>query len=156
MCTFERCLQDCFLISSRTNRNFKCCLTYVLDFTLFRSKCSHISIHMPHIKIYTFSHSLCCYYCLAAESCPTLLWLHGLKSSRLLHPWEFSGWSTGVGWHFLLQRIFPTQGLKLSLLNWQMGSVPLNQVIYLYVSAFTLFHVFSGLYIDVICKFKDH
>ena len=58
MCTFERCLQDCFLISSRTNRNFKCCLTYVLDFTLFRSKCSHISIHMPHIKMCTFSHSL--------------------------------------------------------------------------------------------------
>ncbi|KAB0388241.1 hypothetical protein FD755_003197 [Muntiacus reevesi] len=28
----------------------------------------------------------------------------------LLHPWDFPGKSTGVGCHFLLQRIFPTQG----------------------------------------------
>ena len=28
----------------------------------------------------------------------------------LLHPWDFPGTSTGVGCHFLLQRIFPTQG----------------------------------------------
>ena len=30
--------------------------------------------------------------------------------SRLLHPWYFPGKSTGVGCHFLLQGIFPTQG----------------------------------------------
>ena len=30
--------------------------------------------------------------------------------SRLLHPWDFPGKSTGVGCHFLLQGIFPTQG----------------------------------------------
>ena len=29
---------------------------------------------------------------------------------RFLHPWNFPGRSTGVGCHFLLQRIFPTQG----------------------------------------------
>ena len=28
----------------------------------------------------------------------------------LLHPWDFPGKSTGVGCHFFLQRIFPTQG----------------------------------------------
>ena len=28
----------------------------------------------------------------------------------LLHPWDFPGKSTGVGCHFLLQRIFLTQG----------------------------------------------
>ena len=33
----------------------------------------------------------------------------------LLHPWDFPGKSTGVGCHFLLQRIFPTQGLNLGL-----------------------------------------
>ena len=32
---------------------------------------------------------------------------------RLFHPWGFPGESTGVGCHFLLQRIFPTQGSKL-------------------------------------------
>ena len=30
---------------------------------------------------------------------------------------EFSGKSTGVGCHFLLQEIFPTQGLNLGLLH---------------------------------------
>ena len=35
----------------------------------------------------------------------------------LLHPWDFPGKSTGVGCHFLLQRIVPTQGSNLSLLH---------------------------------------
>ena len=35
---------------------------------------------------------------------------HGLYLTRLLHPWNFSGKSTGVGCHFLLQGIFLTQG----------------------------------------------
>ena len=30
--------------------------------------------------------------------------------TRLLRPWDFLGKSTGVGCHFLLQGIFPTQG----------------------------------------------
>ena len=34
---------------------------------------------------------------------------------RLLHPWDFPGMNTGVGCHFLLQEIFPTQGLNLGL-----------------------------------------
>ena len=43
------------------------------------------------------------------------LWPHGLEPIRLLHPWNFLGKSTGVGCHFLLQGIFPTQGLNLGL-----------------------------------------
>ena len=36
---------------------------------------------------------------------------HGLyEPTMLLRPWDFPGKSTGVGCHFLLQRIFPTQG----------------------------------------------
>ena len=38
------------------------------------------------------------------------------------------GMSTGVGCHALLQRVFPTQGLKprlLGLLHWHVGSLPL-------------------------------
>ena len=31
----------------------------------------------------------------------------------------------GVGCHFLLQGIFPTQGLNLYLLHWQADSLPL-------------------------------
>ena len=36
---------------------------------------------------------------------------------RFLHPWNFSGKRTGVGCHFLLQGIFPTQGSNLCLLH---------------------------------------
>ena len=35
----------------------------------------------------------------------------------LLHPWDSPGKITGVGCHFLLQGIFPTQGLNPSLLD---------------------------------------
>ena len=37
--------------------------------------------------------------------------------TRLLHPWEFLDKSTGVGCHFLLQGIFPTQGSNPGLLH---------------------------------------
>ena len=37
--------------------------------------------------------------------------------TRFLHPWEFPGKNTGVGCHFLLQEIFPTQGLNPGLLH---------------------------------------
>ena len=40
---------------------------------------------------------------------------HGLQPTRLLHPWNFPGKSTGVGCHFLLQGIFPTQGSNSGL-----------------------------------------
>ena len=38
-----------------------------------------------------------------------LLRHHGLQPTRLLCPWDFSGKNTGVGCHFLLQRIFLIQ-----------------------------------------------
>ena len=37
---------------------------------------------------------------------------HGLQPARLLCPWDCPGKDTGVGCHFLLQGIFPTQGLN--------------------------------------------
>ena len=42
--------------------------------------------------------------------------------------WDFSGKNTGVGCHFLLQGIFPTQGSKLRLLHWQANSLPLSHL----------------------------
>ena len=53
---------------------------------------------------------------------------HGLQVTRLFCPWDFPGKNTRVGCHFLLQRIFPTQGLNPSLwhlLHWQANSLPL-------------------------------
>ena len=33
------------------------------------------------------------------------LWPHGLQPTRLLHPWDFPGKSTGVGCHCLLRQL---------------------------------------------------
>ena len=49
----------------------------------------------------------------------------------LLCPWNFPGKNTGVGCHFLLQRIFLTQGLKLELFPlfpWEVVSLPLGHL----------------------------
>ena len=40
---------------------------------------------------------------------------HGLWPTRLLRPWDFPGKNTEVGFHFLLQEIFLTQGLNPGL-----------------------------------------
>ena len=42
---------------------------------------------------------------------------HGLQLVRLLCPWDFPGKNTGMDYHFLLQRIFPTQGSNPDLLH---------------------------------------
>ena len=54
---------------------------------------------------------------------------HGLCPTRLLYPWDFPGKNTGMGCHFLLQGIFPTQESNLSLwclLHWQADALPLR------------------------------
>ena len=56
---------------------------------------------------------------LVPQSCLTLLWPHGLQPTRLFCPWDFPGKDTGVGCHFLLQGIFPTQGSNPGLLHWR-------------------------------------
>ena len=48
------------------------------------------------------------------QSCLTLC---DPMDTRLLRPWDFLGKSTGVGCHFLLQGIFPTQGSNPGLLH---------------------------------------
>ena len=45
---------------------------------------------------------------------------------RLICPWDSPGKNTGVSFHFLLQEIFPTQGLNPHLLSWQVDSLPLS------------------------------
>ena len=39
---------------------------------------------------------------------------HQWQPNRLPHPWDSPGKNTGVGCHFLLQGIFPTQALRYS------------------------------------------
>ena len=63
--------------------------------------------------------------------CIWLLQPYGLWSSRLLCPWDSPGKNTGVGCHFLLQRIFPTQGLNPGLLH-------CRQILYCWATTETL------------------
>ena len=52
-----------------------------------------------------------------AQSYPTLCYpMDQGVPTRLLCPWNFPGKNTGVGCHFLLQGIFPTQGSNPGLL----------------------------------------
>ena len=44
---------------------------------------------------------------------------HGLQPTRLLRLWNFPGKNTGVGCHFLLQGIFPTQRSNPGLLHFR-------------------------------------
>ena len=82
------------------------------------------------------------------------LWLHGLPT-MLLRPWDFPGKGTGMGCHFLLQRIFPTQGLNLGLLHCrqtlyhlshkQVHINPSKSLVTLYISICTLCFLVSLL-----------
>ena len=65
--------------------------------------------------------------CMHAQSHPTLP-PHGLQPTRRrLCPQDSPGKNTGVGGHFLLRGIFPTQGSNpclFHLLQWQADSLP--------------------------------
>ena len=50
-------------------------------------------------------------------SCVRLLQPHGLQPARLLCSWDSPGKNTGVGCHFLLQGIVPTQELNPGFLH---------------------------------------
>ena len=53
--------------------------------------------------------------CSAASVMSDPLRPHGLKSTRILCPWNSPGKNTGVGCHALLWGVFPTQGLNPGL-----------------------------------------
>ena len=57
---------------------------------------------------------------------PDSLRLHGLQPVRLLCPGDFPGKDTGMGCHFFLEGVFLTQKSNLSLLHWQVDSLPLS------------------------------
>ena len=51
----------------------------------------------------------CCHCCSLLSKSWTLMQPHGLQPSRLLCPWGSLAKNAGVGCHFLLHGIFPTQ-----------------------------------------------
>ena len=74
-----------------------------LSFTISQSLLKFMSIESVMLS----HHLIIC--------CPLLLLPSIFPSIRVLRPWNFSGKSTGVGCQFLLQGIFPTQGLNPGL-----------------------------------------
>ena len=71
----------------------------------------------------------CSALCLAHWVVSDSLWPRGAQPARLFCPWDFPGKNTGVGCHFLLQGIFPTQGSNLPLLcllHWWADSLLLS------------------------------
>ena len=77
-----------------------------------------------------------CVHSVVSNSLPP----RGLQPTRLLCPQNFPGKNTRVGYHFLLQGIFPTQGLNLclsSLLYQQVDSLPLVPPYYVLLRLFS-------------------
>ena len=63
--------------------------------------------------------------CVCAQSCPTLCHLMDCSPPGSSVHWDFSGKNIGMGCHFILPGIFPTQGSNphlLHLLHWQTDS----------------------------------
>ena len=60
--------------------------------------------------------------CVCSQSCPPLCNLMDCSSPGFLCSWDFPGKNIGVGCHFLLQGIVPTQGSNPRLLHWQADS----------------------------------
>ena len=75
-----------------------CCLILFIILSFFLS--DYFSGHLPRMHA-----------CSVASAVSDSLW------PRLLCPWHFPGKNTGVGYHVLLQGLFPTQGLNPPLLH---------------------------------------
>ena len=69
------------------------------------------------------------FVCMCVCVCETLCDPMDCSLSRLLCLWDFPGKKTGVGCHFLFQRILPTQGLNWHLLHRQMDSLSLSHLV---------------------------
>ena len=82
-------------------------------------------IHSVLVQSLCFSLSV--YLCSVTAVMSDSLQPYGLKSTRLLCPWNSPGKIMGVACHVLLQGIFLIQGLNPSLLrylHWQASSLP--------------------------------
>ena len=80
-----------------------------LQWMLFHVKKSNGTTYMQYVYV--------CVYVLVAQLSLTLRNPMDCSLPRLLCPWNSPGKSTGMGFHFLLQGIFPTQGWNPSLLQ---------------------------------------
>ena len=97
-----------------------------------------LEVNMQRQILYNF---IMQHACSVASVVSDFLLPHGLQPTRLLCPWDSPGQNTGMGCHFLLQGIFPTQGLNPDLLH-------CKQILY------CLSHWGSSLYVESKTKIR--
>ena len=116
--------------STRSGVNSKIVSQPLLPHSVWFSPLPDVQLSLNYYLVITqnfFRKKFLC-ICVSCSVVSDSLRPHELQPTRLLCPWDFPGKNTRVGCHFLLQRIFPTQGLNLLLLillHWQVGSLPL-------------------------------
>ena len=81
---------------------------------------------------------------------------HRLLPTRLLRPWDFPGKNTGVGCHFLLQGIFPTQGLNPGLPHCRQMLYPLSHQGSPYPTAYVMPFIFTHTLKHSVLQFNSH
>ena len=103
---------------------------------LYGSTCIFQCIPISNINTGPFSRIVACEFLLSlfyvcAHMLSPLIVSNSLLSQAIAlpghWPWDFPGKTTGVGCHFLLQRIFPTQGYNWHL-HWQAYSLSLSHL----------------------------
>ena len=79
------------------------------------------------------------------------LWHYWQHPTRLLCPWNFPGNNTGVIYHFLLQRIFPTQELNPGSCvdKWILYQEATGKPIYIYIYIYIYVHIYIYIYICI-------
>ena len=105
--TYGLCAQDSIPGEVKESRGGE--TPALLEHLLCPALCSAASCLVSSYAIPVHSHSV------VSDSLKPL----GLQSSRLLCAWDFPGKSTGLGYHFLLQGIFPIQGSNPRLLHYR-------------------------------------
>ena len=76
-----------------------------------------IQLLILYLYLYELHLSVALSVCVSCSVASDSLWHHGLWPAKLLCSWNSPGKNTGVGSLFLLQGIFPTQGLSPCLLH---------------------------------------
>ena len=100
-------------------------LLYLVAYLLKILFLSRLRYH--NLLIVTSSILFCCAV-LSRVRLFAILWIIAPLHIRLLCPCDFPGLNAGVGCNFLIQGVFPTQGLNphlLCFLHWEEGSLPI-------------------------------
>ena len=93
----------------------KKCLQYRIQLIFHFVHIMRISSSLSRIEIKFGLNTITQTCVLVAQSCLALCDPMDCSPAKLLCPWNSPGKNIGVGCHFLLQEIFPTQGSNLGL-----------------------------------------